>query len=446
MRRTGRRPLAALAATLATIGLVGVGIVATEPARADHHQHDPGDGNGKQFVWPMSSYVSANDYYFDGNEHTGSADLASQLYTPIRPARPGKVVDVGFDGLWYVLLEHERLDGFTYRTYYGHLAERPEVTAGERVGLNRVIGYNGRSGKADGSGAHIHFRIFRYFNEDRKEVMRIPDLKISDWVEYGDHIPGDYDQLEPIDQPTGTFDVRVTEPDGLGVYDTTDRKADDRFHTLEAGDVVTVLESQNGQYRVEVDGQLGWIPYSGVVPVDSTVSPVRVTAVVEGWAIVRRQPGSDQEKIGIVADDTYLLSYEEAQVDDGEPWRRVLWWCNDSDQDRPHTNADDSNAHALGGCAGTYGWRYGWMGPSVVQPTSEFDTRIRIDNLRVFGNKVVDGEDQPDCPCNSGTSIGRLGNLPSLVHAVQTRNGWYQIDDERFDGGWIRGWWTDTVR
>ena len=54
---------------------------------------------------------------------------------------------------FYVAIDHE--NGF--ETLYGHMAEQPPVTVGQRVNQGEVIGPLGSTGAS--TGPHVHFMI-----------------------------------------------------------------------------------------------------------------------------------------------------------------------------------------------------------------------------------------------------------------------------------------------
>lgn len=430
---------------LVAVGALIGGVVFAGTANADHTEPDESDG--QQFVWPVSSWVAANDDYVCCKHHSGSADLAVDLFVPVYPARPGVVEYSGYaNGSHGVRIRHETVDGETYYTGYGHLVTDALVEEGQQVDLDTPLGYLGRTGNANMSGPHIHFTISVGESYGDAEPMKIPDLEIGSWVESGDYIFGDYDWehtgLTPIENvPARTFDVRVSEPDGLRVYETTSRPADEIMGELSVGDEVTVLETQDGQYRIDFEGEPGWIPRSGTLPVESTVFGVRVTA--DNAANIRRGPTESSDVIGRIAGSEYR--YLTGYGKDGG-WSRVMWPCNVRTNQITDNDADDEGK-SLGGCPSrddsekaTY-FKYGWIGPAVHDRTEVFTARTRIEGLNVYGNTVVDGENRPDCPCNSDSKIGEVGKIRSLVTVEDTRNGWYRIDH---DGqiGWIRGWYT----
>ena len=392
-----------------------------------------------QFFWPVASWISATDYYSSGAPHSGSADLSVQLYAPVYPARHGVVEDVSFSlrGGHGVRLRHEGDDGHVYTTLTTHLAEAPMVAEGDEVSLDTQLGYVGRVGNANFGGPHVHFTLARVDDAGQRERIIIPDIEIGEWVDRGDPIPGDYEGLSLIRDPGLRFEVRVVD-DGLGVYETTRRAGDERLVDLPAGEVITVIGSERGQYLVEAGEYRGYVAHSGAQPADSPVFDVVVTASQS--ANVRSEPSSAGDTvIGSIAPGLHLTGYERGGAD-GE-WARVLWPCNASS----NRSSDDSDrGRAIGGCPGVDGltlFKYGWMGPAVTERDEIFQARTRVEDLNVYASRVVDGRDQPACPCNAETQIGEIGGIRQLLTVLDTHNGWYQID---FDGelGWVRGWFT----
>ncbi|WP_166353756.1 M23 family metallopeptidase [Phytoactinopolyspora limicola] len=399
----------------------------------------PGPGNGRQFVWPVSSWVSATDYYPTGSHHNGSADLTAPHYAVVYPARPGTVTRARFSSNNYqVVIRHEGQQGQLYFTSYVHMADQPLVSVGDDVGLSTPLGYVGRTGSAYWAGPHVHFSI-------RKDTMggppfSIPGFEIGDWVDVNEFIPGEYEGLSPIQQPSRLFDVRVT-AGGMRAYATTGRQTSGRLADLDVGDVYTVRESRRGQYRVELDdGQLGWIAHSGTAPADSQLFPVRVTG--SGPRDVRRTPSASGELIGVHdpsrgSADRYLLGYGRGGTSDS--WRLVLWRCTEA-QNR--SDDPDDRYAALGGCPHRVSgqsaiWKYGWMAPGDAEDSDIFHSRTRIDGLNVYGNKVVDGQNWPD----TSNKIDEYGASRALVLTREVKNGWYRT----VRGGeiaWTRGWFT----
>lgn len=422
-------------------------------ADADHI--DPGDEEGRQFVWPTSAWIAANDEYYNGNHHPGgSADLAAPLYSPIHPARDGEVIHSGFrNGSWSVQIAHPADDGDTYMTHYGHLPEEPMVDVGDEVDLSTQIGYVGRTGNANFSGPHIHFGI-RLMGSDGDETFKIPGLEIGDWAETGDYIRGDYPGLSPMSSAgeAGTraqaatgeqsaaehyrpFDVVVTD-EWTNVYETVERQSDDVVARLGQGHEIGVLATERGQYQVEVDGELGWIAHSSTAPSASEVFDVRIH--VDNAANVRSGPGEDHDRIGSIPGGINLAGYER----DGD-WMRVMWPC---DAETNRSDDPDDDDRDLGGCPGRDSdaaahFKYGWVGPGAAEETHMFDTRTRQADIDAFANVEVDGENQPDCPCNSDTRVGQIEQMTQKLTVHETRNGWYRVQLDN-DPVWIRGWLT----
>lgn len=434
--RKARRIRRGLVSAAAAAGMIASGMALVGNAHADHDGHvEVPDEDGKQFVWPMSSWVSATDHYPDGSTHGGSADFSLQLDTPVYPARQGQVREVSqytqMSG-YRVQIEHEGENGEVYVTRYNHLVDEPEVDEGELVDIDTRLGLNGRTGSAFWAGPHIHFAISIEDDDGELQPIKIPNLEIGDWVESGEHIPGYYEGLDTVEEQHRPYDVEVAD-DFLHVYETTSRDPDEVVAELSAGDEVTVQETYSGQLRVEVDGELGWIAHSGTRPAGSEVYGLEI--VWDSAANVRSSPDMDDDGniIGVAASGARLTGYESQ---DG--WHRVLWHCN---ADTNRSDDPDDVYRSLGGCPGLDSGsrqKYGWIGPNVSGETAEFETRTRIDNLAVHANHNVDGEDQPDY---SGDPIGEMGESRDLVEVLDTRNGWYRID---FDGqdGWVRGWYT----
>lgn len=424
-----------LIAAVAVAGLAGSGLVAAGTAQADEHVEIP-PGDGEQFVWPMSSWIAANHEYASGVPHVGSADLAAQIGAPVYPSRAGEVLESRYySGGWQVRILHEGDDGSMYRTNYHHLMDEPLVAQGEDVDVDTLIAYNGRTGVADKSGPHIHFSISVLDDDEKWRYVKIPSLEIGDWVHAGDHIPGVYEGLDSMDAAEHEFDVRVTEPDGLSAYETPSRLGSEIVGELPSDEVVTVLETDVGQYRVDVDGELGWIPHSGTAIAEHSLHGVSMTN--SGNGLVRSSPDAsdDDNIIGVVLPTrTYLTGYES----DGD-WHRVLWPCSHNTN---RSQDDDDDGRVIGGCPGrddgaSPQWKYGWVGPGISEVTSQFMARARQDSMPVYGNQQVDGEDQPDL----SNEIGDAGDFRSQHRILDTRNGWYRVDH---DGqiGWIRGWQT----
>lgn len=105
------------------------------------------------FIWPTSGVITQ---YFHGG-HNGW-DIANGMYTPVYAADGGVVTFAGWNsyGLGYaVSIDH----GNGLVTWYGHLAEPPAVSPGQRVAQGEYIGPMGSTGNS--TGPHVHFIIVR---------------------------------------------------------------------------------------------------------------------------------------------------------------------------------------------------------------------------------------------------------------------------------------------
>lgn len=121
----------------------------------------------KAFVYPVAGYTLTQNfgctvYSFEPynsnlgcNYHNG-IDLAVASYTPIKAAAAGTVTAAGWCdcGLgYYVTIDH----GNGYQTTYGHMAEQPYVTVGQKVSQGETIGPVGSTGLS--TGPHVHFIV-----------------------------------------------------------------------------------------------------------------------------------------------------------------------------------------------------------------------------------------------------------------------------------------------
>ncbi|WP_317494726.1 M23 family metallopeptidase [Haloechinothrix sp. LS1_15] len=389
-------------------------------------------------MWPVTGWIAATDVYATGAHHHGSADIAAPHFTPVQPARSGRVAATGWSETngWYVRIDHGGLDGYTYQTRYAHLLDEPQVAPGDLVSESydggTVLGYVGRTGNAEMSGPHVHFGITRIdTSTGRATDLAIPEVAIGDWVHAGEHIPGRYPGLTPIPlEPARPFDVRVTEPNGVGLYETSRRNGDELLGTIPRDTVLTVFDSRQGQYRVRHGDHAGWISHSGTLPSGSTVSGLRIEP---GYASVnvRRSPGG--EIIGTLPGGTLLTAFS---VDESGSWYRVQWPCT-SESNRSTTAADRGREH--GGCPNVSTPRsvkYGWVSAGVSDPTPAFRARTRIERLAVYGGTAVHGQRYPD----TGSPRDRL-RIRAGVTVTGSWNGWYRIDHDG-EPGWIRGWFT----
>jgi murein DD-endopeptidase MepM/ murein hydrolase activator NlpD len=105
------------------------------------------------FMWP--TWGNLTQHYHPG--HNG-LDIANASWTPIVAADGGVVTFSGWNdyGLGYaVAIDHEN----GYVTWYGHFAEQPAVSVGERVSQGTWLGPMGSTGKS--TGPHLHFIIMK---------------------------------------------------------------------------------------------------------------------------------------------------------------------------------------------------------------------------------------------------------------------------------------------
>lgn len=117
------------------------------------------------FIWPAKGKITQHfgptdvkiEPPYEGypHFHTG-LDIANDEGTPVVAADEGTVAFAGWstNGLGYtVTINHD--NGFV--TSYGHLAEQPSVTSGERVSKGQEIGLMGSTGNSEGP--HLHFMV-----------------------------------------------------------------------------------------------------------------------------------------------------------------------------------------------------------------------------------------------------------------------------------------------
>ena len=442
-RPGGRSPRARRSGLVAValFGVVALMLVAVpaKEAQADHGLHiEVPAADGRQFVYPLPSWVASTDHYYPDSPHTGSADLAAPIHTPVYPARAGTVVYSGYSGGSYgVRIQHENVGDHTYVTGYGHLVEKPLVTVGDEIGLDTVIGYLGQTGNANMSGPHIHFTISQQVDGKRTPV-KIPDLDFGDWVDSDDYIFGDYEGLDPItDIPERPFTVESIDNE-LRMYENTTRKSAEMITKVPAGEALPVRDTHEGQYLVEYDGETGWVAHSGTRPEGTEVFGVEITASVQ--ANVRFEPSQNSRRIGVVVPGL-LLGYERHGS-----WLKVMWPCSGTTN---RADADTGDAsRALGGCPGRADdaapfFKYGWLGPAIATETEDMTVRTRVLDMEVYRNTSSGGQNRPDCPCNPGSPsrIGTIDGMRVQVVAESSRNGWYQIT---YNGqtAWVKGWHT----
>lgn len=120
-----------------------------KPARfIEHWLRRPLDGRiSSGYGWrvhPIYGYLSF---------HTG-IDLSGDSGIPLHPARAGTVIDAGYFGAYglTVIIDH----GNSIATIYSHMS-RLDVTAGDELTLESVIGAVGSTGWS--TGPHLHFEV-----------------------------------------------------------------------------------------------------------------------------------------------------------------------------------------------------------------------------------------------------------------------------------------------
>ena len=129
--------------------------------------------NGK-FYWPVPGYYYISQRWGVGG-HTGM-DIAGGGISgkPIVAVADGRVSrmqsgwnsGMGTSGMAsygnYVILEHGKMDGKNFHTYYAHMS-RTAVSPGQTVKAGQVIGYVGNTGRVFGANGgyhlHIEFRL-----------------------------------------------------------------------------------------------------------------------------------------------------------------------------------------------------------------------------------------------------------------------------------------------
>lgn len=112
-------------------------------------------GNTKRYNVPMESYILISSPYGmrNGSMHTG-VDLAAAAGTKIYAWKSGIVTFAGWYGNYgyFIAIEHE--DGTISR--YAHCS-KINVTVGDTIDKNQIIGYVGSTGRS--TGPHLHFEI-----------------------------------------------------------------------------------------------------------------------------------------------------------------------------------------------------------------------------------------------------------------------------------------------
>ena len=117
------------------------------------------------FVWPVQGTITQNfgptsfslEPAYEGYAHFHQGlDIANSMYTPIHAAGNGTVIFSGWSNSGYgfcVQIDH----GNGLVTLYGHMAQQPSVTVGEKVTAGELIGKMGSTGAS--TGPHTHFAV-----------------------------------------------------------------------------------------------------------------------------------------------------------------------------------------------------------------------------------------------------------------------------------------------
>lgn len=120
----------------------------------------PNQGGGP--VWPIHGKITTEfgvAHWPYQPTHTGIdiSDGSRPGITPVRPFRPGRVVEVVHSN--YSLGNHVIIDhGNGVTSVYGHLAST-SVQVGQSVGLDTVIGLEGSTGASTGTHLHLEIRV-----------------------------------------------------------------------------------------------------------------------------------------------------------------------------------------------------------------------------------------------------------------------------------------------
>lgn len=112
----------------------------------------------RMFGSPKAGFADVRSYYYNGHYidrqvHLG-VDIASTANVPVKAANHGLVLHTGYVGIYgnTVVLDH----GQGLCSLYSHL-QRIDVTPGQEVAQDSVLGVTGTSGMAGGD--HLHFSI-----------------------------------------------------------------------------------------------------------------------------------------------------------------------------------------------------------------------------------------------------------------------------------------------
>ncbi len=123
----------------------------SRPLQAPAYASLPG---GERFSWPAEGTITDRFGWTGSRWHTG-LDIAISWGTPVYAAAAGTVMQAGWNGNYgySVVIDH----GEGWATRYGHMAQSPEVSAGQWVERGQLIGFVGCTGWC--TGPHVHFEV-----------------------------------------------------------------------------------------------------------------------------------------------------------------------------------------------------------------------------------------------------------------------------------------------
>ena len=144
---TGAKMLVATVASAATISSRSESVIASEIKSGS-----TGEGSGA-LAWPIRAKVTSPFGTRSRGEHSG-IDIQAKTGDPIYSAAPGKVISACFFASYGNQVTIDHGDGLS--TMYAHLSEI-NVTVGQVLGTQELIGLAGTTGNA--TGPHLHFEV-----------------------------------------------------------------------------------------------------------------------------------------------------------------------------------------------------------------------------------------------------------------------------------------------
>lgn len=115
---------------------------------------DIGRAITKGFVWPTAGRVSSAFGYRGERHFHAGLDIPNSYGAPIHATRPGKVVNVGWEGAYGKTVDISHGNGVVTR--YAHCS-KILVREGERVSQGETIARVGATGRA--TGPHLHYEV-----------------------------------------------------------------------------------------------------------------------------------------------------------------------------------------------------------------------------------------------------------------------------------------------